>query len=486
MIDINLYRSRIGNFRQSSKNRIRKLRKIFRNQWRENDKSGVYVLSILQVFVKILLIFVLLQPSWCLPGDSPALKPVSSCCLVLPTTACQQSGSGWKGMQLRQHYVTLSKQLTPNYQARYLHGNGKRGILNIHVNIRSLFNKMSEVKNLIQKEKPHILGISEAELRKSHHCENSLKVPGYDLLLPKSWDIHGKARLVVYVKKGLVYEHLHNLEHPDVQSIWIKAGFKNTRQVYYSHVYREHTNTMGGSMAAQRTALEKMLGQWEDAVVHGNHDTPNEVHIAGDMNLDSLKGRWLEPNYSLVGLARMVLECCNTNNFTQMVDKVTRIQYDSIRNKTASSCIDHVYCNAKHRISVVKVVTCGTSDHDAIAYTRFSKEPKPPARTIRKRSYKNFKKDDYLKDVASIDFTDVYCCTDVDDAAALLTAKLVDVLNIHAPWIIFQQRKHFVPWLTPETIKLMEERDQYKEQAKVFISVSLMQQKIQLGGSTPR
>ena len=73
-----------------------------------------------------------------------------------------------------------------------------------------------------------------------------------------------------------------------------------------------------------------------------------------------------------------------------------------------------------------------------------------------------------MKDVASIDFTDVYCCTDVDDAAALLTAKLVDVLNIHAPWIIFQQRKHFVPWLTPETIKLMEERDQYKDQAKAL------------------
>ena len=68
------------------------------------------------------------------------------------------------------------------------------------------------------------------------------------------------------------------------------------RPIYYSHVYREHTNTLGGSMAAQRTALS-MLDQWEDAVMHGNHDTPNEVHIAGDMNLDSLRGRWLESDY---------------------------------------------------------------------------------------------------------------------------------------------------------------------------------------------
>ena len=76
-------------------------------------------------------------------------------------------------------------------------------------------------------------------------------------------------------------------------------------------------------MAAQRKALEKMLAQWEDAVVRGNPDTPNEVHIAGDMSLDSLHERWLQTDYSLVTLARMVMDCCNANNFVQMVDKVT-------------------------------------------------------------------------------------------------------------------------------------------------------------------
>ena len=192
------------------------------------------------------------------------------------------------------------------------------------------------------------------------------------------------------------YEHLEELEHADIQSIWVRAGFKNTKKIYYSHQYREHTSTLGSSMAAQRSALDRMLLQWEEAVVHGSSGTPNEVHIAGDLNLDSLNGRWLETGYSLVTLGRMVVDCCNTNNFTQMVDKVTRVQFNSIRNETATSCIDHLYCNAKHRISSVRVVTFGASDHDAIAYTRFSKEPTPPARTIRKRSYKNFIEDDFV------------------------------------------------------------------------------------------
>ena len=81
------------------------------------------------------------------------------------------------------------------------------------------------------------------------------------------------------------------------------------------------------------------------------------------------------------------------------------------------------------------MVTFGSSDHDAIAYTRFSKEPTPPSRTIRKRSYKKFKEADYVRDVANLDFTDVYCSPDVDEAADLLTAKLVGILNQHAPLI---------------------------------------------------
>ena len=468
MIDINLYRSRIGNFNSSSRNRKMKFSKLFRSQFSENSKT-TNNLSKMIITVQLILTIGLLIPSWNLPGDA-ALTSALSSCWMLPTTAYPQAGLAVEGVLQWKEYITLSTNQTPNFLARSLHGNIKRGITNIHVNIRSLYNKMAEVKNLIKQEKPHILGISETELRKSHHNIDCLKVPGYDLLLPKSWDMHEKARVVVYIKKSLEYDHIASLEYGDVQSIWLRAGFKNTKKIYYSHMYREHTSTLGSSMAAQRTTLDRMLLQWEEAVSHGTSGATNEVHIAGDMNLDSLGGRWLEPGYSLVTLGRMVEECCSSNNFTQMVDKVTRVQYNSIRKETAASCIDHVYCNAKHRISAVKVVTFGASDHDAVAYTRYSKEPAPPARTIRKRSYRNFNEANFVEDVARIDFTDVYCTRDVDDAAAMLTDKLVEVLNLHAPWIVYQQRKHYTPWVTLETSQLMKERDKIKEEAKAMAS----------------
>ena len=66
------------------------------------------------------------------------------------------------------------------------------------------------------------------------------------------------------------------------------------------------------------------------------------------------------------------------------------LQYNSGKKETAVSCIDHIYCNAKYRISEVKILSFGASDHDVIMYTRYSKEPVTPTRTIWKRSYKNF------------------------------------------------------------------------------------------------
>ena len=106
-------------------------------------------------------------------------------------------------------------------------------------------------------------------------------------------------------------------------------------------------------------------------------------------------------------------------------------------------------------------------------YTRYSKEPVTPTRTIRKRSYKNFVEADYVREIMMLDFTDVYLCKEVNDAALVLTAKIVDVLNKHAPWTIYQERRKYTPWITPETLKLMKDRDELKQQASVSNSLEL-------------
>jgi hypothetical protein len=100
-----------------------------------------------------------------------------------------------------------------------------------------------------------------------------------------------------------------------------------------------------------------------------------------------------------------------------------------------------------------------------------SKEPPAPTRTIRKRSYKHFDKDQFLQDISDEDWTEVLACKEVDEAVTCFTLKFKRVLNIHAPWIVFQQRKYFKPWISKEVKTMMDQRDDLKTKA-VDLSVS--------------
>ena len=102
------------------------------------------------------------------------------------------------------------KKGTFNFLFRYVHGNiREKGIKNFYLNIRSLKFKVLEIKNIIKEHSPHIIGLSECELRKVSTNASDLRIPGYDVLFPRSWDVHGYARVIVYVKKYFHYEQIN-------------------------------------------------------------------------------------------------------------------------------------------------------------------------------------------------------------------------------------------------------------------------------------
>ena len=58
-------------------------------------------------------------------------------------------------------YQFFGFKINANFWARYTYGNkvNLRGVKNFHLNIRSLSNKISEVKYVIRQESPHLLGL---------------------------------------------------------------------------------------------------------------------------------------------------------------------------------------------------------------------------------------------------------------------------------------------------------------------------------------
>ena len=140
--------------------------------------------------------------------------------------------------------------------------------------------------------------------------------------------------------------------------------------------------------------------------------------------------------------------------------------FDSITGTTEISCIDHVYTNAKNICSKPTIRPFGSSDHDLVMYTRYSTNNPTNSFTVRKRSYKNFQPTKFLQDLKGQDWTMISYCMDLDMAVKMFTTIFLQILDMHAPWIIFQKRKNFKPWVTDELIYLIKQRDYWKNEMK--------------------
>ena len=336
MIDIDSYRQQIGYFNQTQSRRKIKMQYRNREAYLELGKRFLRVRKLIQILlVNIIVKWVVAE---ILQNGQEKLKNIYPCeTNGLPNV--QNVQKFYKASRKDLHNIAIfqfekqtSQEFSPlsmgiyssNFYARLTYGNKAselKGIKNIHLNIRSLSNKISEVKHIINQEKPHIFGISECELRKSQNKseETRLKIPGYDLVFPKSWSIFGYARVILYVKTTLQYEEIHDLEDEKVQSVWIKAGFRGSKKIHFCHFYREHTNTLGASLKCQREHLELFMKQWESASEIRVGNEPAEIHIVGDMNLDALNGKWFSSSYHLFSLARIVHDACRLGNFYQLV-----------------------------------------------------------------------------------------------------------------------------------------------------------------------
>ena len=199
MIDISQYRCSIGNFYQYPRNKKIKFMK-YENQSSYSQQVGKTTFSTIQCMIKSkLLIFFInsLSPSPPLSSlvawqsssiSSSVISTYMSCSDLLSDSNISSEFiySRKKSFKLCPYLSWVQKQVlgkkqTSNFLAKYLHGNRAKGILNMHLNIRSLGKKVVEVKKLLKEHSPNILGLSECELKKvdNQFDERKLKIPGY-------------------------------------------------------------------------------------------------------------------------------------------------------------------------------------------------------------------------------------------------------------------------------------------------------------------
>ena len=154
-----------------------------------------------------------------------------------------------------------------------------------------MHNKMHHIEQVVSENHPHLLGISEANLKREHDLDN-VQLQDYDLITSKTMenDQLQVSRVVCYMHQSLVGKVRNDLMSDEFSSIWLELGLPGKRKFLVCQLYREwrylgqedrgvHSNTIQEQM--RRWVI--FLDQWETALATGK-----EVIVLGDCNLDQL------------------------------------------------------------------------------------------------------------------------------------------------------------------------------------------------------
>ena len=108
----------------------------------------------------------------------------------------------------------------------------------------------------------------------------------------------------------------------------------------------------------------------------------------------------------------------------------------------------------------------GQSDHLGIMINKYTKELRRAVRTTRKRVYKNFVANDFLNDIKKAKedgrFNEIFETDDIEVAGDVFTSVFKEILDIHAPIKVIQNRKNYVPYISKELKAAMKTRDDLK------------------------
>ena len=129
-----------------------------------------------------------------------------------------------------------------------------------------------------------------------------------------------------------------------------------------------------------------------------------------------------------------------------------------------SSIIDHIAVSNHFNVVESGVLKTCIIDHYLVYVCRkFRGSLSAKHKVITSRQMKNFDKDLFLSDLASVDWSAiVYNSDDVDSAVCQWSRTLSNIIEKHAPLRERRVTERFSPWITPGLKQLLRARDKLK------------------------
>ena len=303
-----------------------------------------------------------------------------------------------------------------------------KGLHFVHINIRSIFQKITELRILFKETNLAVIAFTETWLNDSVNDEE-IKIDGYKIVRKDRCSGQGGG-VCLYIRNDLAFNIIDELETGITESIWINILLPRSKPIVLGVLYRPPKNN--GFIDHLSNSLENL-----------NKD--DEIIILGDMNICLLHNSYLSKQY---------LGVLHLNGLTQLIEKPTRVT------STCSSLLDHVICSKDDKISQYGVIDLGISDHCFTFCTRkITKLAIKQHRTTTLRSLKRYSEESFISNLSLVDWSVITNCTDVNEAWSKFQSVFISTLDMLAPLKKVRIKQRSEAWMNKNILSLIRERN---------------------------
>ncbi|CAB3986328.1 Hypothetical predicted protein, partial [Paramuricea clavata] len=310
----------------------------------------------------------------------------------------------------------------------------EKGLRICHLNIRSLVNKIDEIRVFCETHKPHVLCLNETWLDTSI-ADGEIQLDGYSHIRRDKTRHQGG--VLVYIASNLNFKERDEIgdESGELQCLWLEIVPPKSKGFLICSSYRPPNSDN------ERTYVEGLRNMLDNV-----SDLQKEVILIGDFNFDLKRSRKSAACKCFVDMSKEF-------GLKQIICDYTRVTQHS------KSLID-LFLTSRPDLYITGVMPVGFSDHSVIYAVRKLHRLKPPSsRIINTRNYKCYNQIAFVEDLNKVPWSQIDITGDIEDSWDAFKNLFNDVADSHAPQIHVRTRGQKVPWLTTEIRKLMKERD---------------------------
>ena len=183
-----------------------------------------------------------------------------------------------------------------------------------------------------------------------------------------------------------------------------------------------------------------------------------EIILLGDTNCDFSE---LEPGQEFDNNSKHLSNVYELFSLKQIIKEPTRVTLNT------SKIIDHIACTSTQNILKSGVLPISMSDHFMVYCIRkFNGGVEKSHKIIKTRKMKNFNEEEFLAEVASMQW--VQMLPDTDDINLLVNSwsnLFSSIIDKHAPIAEMRVSERYCPWINKDLKDLMKSRDKLKKAA---------------------